>query len=55
MQPEPAALCSLTADVAAMDLGEALNRILLCHASDAEQYRRLERKWRELVEWVSAD
>lgn len=52
MQPEPESLCQLPSDIAAMELGEALNRILLCHAADAEQYRRLERKWKELAAWI---
>ena len=54
MQPESADLCRLKPEIVDASIAEALSQILLCRAMDAEQYRRLERKHRELAEWIKS-
>jgi hypothetical protein len=55
MRAEPRDLCKLRPEIVNLDLPDALAMVLNCHAVDAEQYRRLERKHGELVEFIQAE
>lgn len=52
MQPEAKELCKLRPEFDNLPLNDQLALIANCHAMDAEHYRRLERKHRELVEYI---
>lgn len=54
MQPEPTQLCTLRPEIVNLDIQDALALILNCRIVDAERFRILERKNRELAEWIKA-
>jgi len=53
MQPEPRSLCILKPEFDNMSREDQAALLDNCHAMDAEQYRRLERKFGSLVDWIN--
>jgi len=53
MEPEPRLLCTLKPEFDNMTREDQAALVDNCHALDSEQYRRLERKFLSLVDWIN--